>query len=93
MNQLDQGIGIRVLELRVLPILHDLSRQFMVLRQFVQHVDIGAGPCFRLLDDWQLQLVEQHVGQLQSRVDIEWLAGQLINLDLQLFNLFRKFHT
>ena len=50
-----------------------------------EHVGVGAGAGLRLLDDRQLELVEQHLGELLGRGDVERVAGQLFDLDFQLF--------
>ena len=58
--------------------------------QFFQHVGVGAGSGLRLLEDRQLQLVEQQLGELLRRVDVERVAGELFDLALELLRAARR---
>ena len=86
---LDQGVGIGALQLGQLAPFQHLDRQFVALGgQGVEHVRagrVGAGLAL-LAAAVQAHLVEQHLAQLLGRADGEGVAGQLVDLLLQLLD-------
>src|SRR5689334_14804002 len=82
-NQLRQGIDVRAFELRDVPILDDLCRQRMQKRQLLERLGVHAWPRLRSLDHRQLQLLEQQIGKLNSRIDVELPPRNIENLPLQ----------
>ena len=79
-----QRVDVRVLELRELAVLDDLRRQRMRCGQLFEHVGVGAraGLCF--LDDRQAELLEQHLGELLRRADVERMAGEFFDFLFEL---------
>src|SRR6476661_3229324 len=58
--------------------------------QLFEGLGIHARPGLRAFDDGQLELFEEQIAQLNSRVDIELTAGDLKNLPLQPHDLVGK---
>ena len=79
-DQRGQRVGVRALELRELPVLEDLPGKGVAERQLLQHVDVGRVAGLGPLDRRQLQLLEEHDGELLRRVRVDRLAGELVDL-------------
>ena len=56
----------------------------MIGDQLLQHLGIGGIAALGFLFGGQLQLAKQNIAQLLGGIDIEFAAGQLIDLLLQL---------
>ena len=80
-------IEIRRFELHQLPVLEDLRRQGMLLRQLLQHFLVGRRACLPPLEDRQLQLLVEDLRQLLVRGGQELLAGHGGDLVQQLIDL------
>ena len=78
-----QRVDVRAFELRVLAVLDDLCRQRVGLGQLFQDVGIGARAGFGFLDDRQAEFLEQDLGQLFGRADVERVAGELFDFLFQ----------
>jgi hypothetical protein len=78
-DHLRQLVGIGALELGELPRFEQDLRQRVVERQFGEHFLVGRRrPRRRLLLHRQAELVEQDLGQLLRRVDVERLPGRRV---------------
>ncbi len=83
---LQQRVGIGALELGELAPVEHAGGQLVLARQLLENVragGVGAGLA-GLGAAGQLQLVEQHLAQLLGRADVEGMAGQSVDLLLQL---------
>ena len=81
-DQRRQRVNVGSFELRELPVFQHLARDFMLGRQAFQHIR-GGGNCFAfavLHRRGQIQFLKQNLSQLLRRIDIERLAGQLVDL-------------
>ncbi len=94
-----QRIDIGAFELGDAAVLEDLARQGgagMIERgQFFQRFLIRArraGDAGLALDR-QFQLLEQHLAKLHQRADVEWMAGQRVNLLFDRFQLLAHVHA
>ena len=80
----EQGQRVHVGRLQLLhrAVLEDLPRQLVVLGQLLQHLLRGGrhARLGRLLARPHAQAVEEHVAQLDGRVDVERRARQLVDL-------------
>ena len=76
-HQRGQRIDVRALQLLDAAPLEHERRQFVAMRQFLEHVLRGRNHArlAGLLRRLQIQLREQHVAQLFRRVDVELAAG------------------
>ena len=83
---LHQGVGVGALELGELAPVEHARRQIVALgRQLLEHVGAGGiGAGLALLAAGQAHLVEQHLAQLLGRADVELMAGELVDLLLEL---------
>src|SRR5215475_12941502 len=83
---LHQRVRIGALQLRQLAPLEHARRQVVTLRrQLLEHVGAGGvGAGLALLAGAQSHLVEQHVAQLLGRADVEGMAGEFVDLLLEL---------
>src|SRR5690348_7557757 len=80
-----QRIGVSALELSELAPVEDARRQIMRQRELLEHGSIGAiGAGLALAPARQSQLVEQHFAELLGRADVEGMAGETVDLALQL---------
>ena len=83
-DQRKQAIDIRGPELLQCPVLQQVLHDRMLIRQFLQNGRIGGRcPLGGLLQDGQAKVLEQHLPQLQCRVDVERFAGRFVDLFLQ----------
>src|ERR1044071_6198682 len=80
-DHLGQAIDVRTFKLGELAILlHEFRHRMIRARgELAQHLRIGAARGLRALDDRQLELVEQHFGELLGRIDVEWMADGSID--------------
>ena len=82
-----QGVDVGVLDLRELAVAQDEVGQGMDGRQLREHLGIGGVPSLVLLHRGQLQHLEEDVGQLLGRTQVERLAGQFVNLGRETVHL------
>jgi len=79
-----ERVHVRRLELRQLPVLDQQPRHFMShRRELFQHLIVGRRTGLGLLEDRELVLLEQHVPQLRSGVDVEVGACGLVDRPLE----------
>ncbi len=84
-DQRRQRIHVRRLELREATEVEDLLRQRMLASETREHVYVGRQTGLAAADSARrdLQLLEQHFAKLRRRVDVEFAAGERVNLGEQ----------
>jgi hypothetical protein len=92
LDHLRQLVGVGVLQLGETAMFEDLLRQRVILGQFFQHFLVGRGAARgRLLHHRQALLVEQYLGQLLGRIQVEGLAGECLRLGFECHDLASEF--
>ena len=80
MDERRERVRVRALELRELAVLQDLPRERVPEGQLLQDVHVGGVAGLGALERRQLQLLEEHDGELLGRVRVDRLAGELVDL-------------
>ena len=80
-DQCGQGVNIGAFQLRELAVFQHLARYLVLGRQALQHIRRGRDSLALavLHRRGQIQFFKQDLAELLRRVDVEWLAGQLVD--------------
>ena len=79
-----QGIDVGGFELRQLAVFDQQPGHLVPHRgELLQHLVVGRGAGFRLLEDRKLMLLEQHVPELRRRVEVELGSRGVIDRALE----------
>src|SRR5579864_8875998 len=76
-----QGVNIRTLKLRELAVFKHLAGDLVLVPQTLQHIRRSRDRfALAVLDRrGQIQFFKQDFAELLGRIDVEWLAGQLVD--------------
>ena len=91
-HHLRQFVGVSGFQFAQTAMFHQHFRQFVAVREFLQHVFIGGRRAFRrFLQHRQAEFIEQNVLQLFRGRQIEWLPRQFVRLHFKCGQSFGNF--
>jgi len=82
-HQLRQRVDVGRLQLGQLPVLEDRGDDFVLVPQRLERVCVGRVAGLRALADGKPEVFEEDLGELLRRVQVEFLAGQLLDLGFE----------